>query len=249
MEIKFSLTELIPQESRVLVNENGFLTIGLQRSSKKTILPAEIKVSRDIGWLIGFWHAEGRKGSKKHYTVGVSNSSLQLVKFWIKILQNQIGFRDNIPLEIRPVGEEFNDLLFNDIRNLKISYGMNASYKYTKTHYRVEISSKVLYDILTKIFQLAKDNKEFRIGYVAGFFDGDGYVSKEGYIDIRLEKNEFSRKCYELIKLALNEEGFPVKEYLKSQYRIQIIRKKFSKKFSDTFPLLHDFKIKRLNSS
>ncbi len=247
MKIKFSLTRLIPKESRILVNENGVVTIGLQRSSKKTVLPAEIEINQNVGWLIGFWHAEGRKGTKKHYVVDVSNSNPYLLANWIKIVSEERDIKDTINIEARST-DTISDTL-RVLENIKFSKRLNSKYKYTKPHYKVEIVNKVLYDVLTKIFELAQYNREFQIGYVAGFFDGDGYVSKEGYIDIRLEKNEFSKKSYELIKAVLEREEFLVKEYLKKQYRLQIIQKRFSKKFANTFPLVHESKIKRLNSS
>lgn len=231
---------------RELLNKKEII-LGLQRSAKITRLPDKFQINEDLGWLIGFWHAEGQKGKKKKYKISISNSDLKLVKIFLRIFQSQIGPKEGITIYVRNGNKNKKyGLLFSEFKNIKILFEENEKFKYKKHHFRVDIVNKILYDILNNLFEVAKNQNIFQKGYVAGFIDGDGYVSKEGYLDIRQEICPQSEIIHEYLKKILVSENFEIKDYSKKQFRLMIIKKRYSKKILETFPINHSLKRKRL---
>lgn len=241
---RFPATLIIEKE---VVGKNQ-ITLGIPRSSKKTTLLTEIGISQKIGWLIGLWHAEGKKGCKKKYRVTISNSNLLLIEGALFILRKDFSFQDEIKIYTKTT-VKIQPHSFEGFGKIKTVLDINQKYLYTKPHFEIEIVNKIFYDYLSNIFKKAKNNKEFQKGYVAGIIDGDGYISKNGYLDLRMEKDEFSSIIHKYVKEILLGEGFPIKEYLKNQFRLQMIRKCFSNKLLITFPIKHADKINRLSLS
>lgn len=220
------------------------IKLSVEGSPHITELPTKIYVDKNVGWLVGFWHAEGeaRKG-----VVVISNSNEELIRKCLETMRKNIGYKNKIRIEVRgktKIGLKKD--LFSNIKGAEVLYDINRNYKYTKPHYRISITNKILWNVLTKIFELSKNLKEFQHGYVGGFIDGDGYVSKGGLLDIRLEKDEYSKNFINFISFVLEQEKIEFKKYFKRQYRIQVTSKKFSSKIFNTFPIETKFKIERL---
>ncbi|MBI4983566.1 hypothetical protein HZC32_02880 [Candidatus Woesearchaeota archaeon] len=241
---RFPATLVIKEE---IVKKNQ-MKLGIPRSSKETVLPKEIEIDEQVGWLIGFWNAEGKKGCKKKYRVTISNSYLLLIKEALNILRKKFRFHDEIKIYIKSRFEA-ETYLFDGFGKIQTVLDKNQKYVYTKPHFEIEIVNKLFYDYLNNLLEKARNNKKFQRGYVAGIIDGDGYISKNGYLDLRMEKDEFSKKIHDYVKEILQKEGFPIKEYLKSQFRLQMIRKDFSNKLLTKFPIKHEEKISRLSPS
>ena len=247
---KIRSIDLLPPDARIKESHSDEQTVVLWRSPKITEIPKYIEVDEDVGWLIGFWHAEGQKGKRKTYKLALGNSNTALVERFMKIFREQISHKEKIKIYARPeVGGEIKSNPFAGFKNVNVVVEKNSKFSYTKPHYRIDIVNKVIYFVLSGIFERSKNIRDFRLGYVAGFIDGDGYISKEGRLDIRMEKCDHSKAVYGFIKLVLEGEGFPIREYLKRQYRMQITSKRYAKRIANTFPIHHDFKLRRLASS
>ena len=229
------------------LTNNKEIRVGLPRSSKITTLREKYEINKNLGWLIGFWHAEGQKGKKKKYKITLSNSELNLIRKFLDIFQSQIGYYEKITIYIRTVERcRINKKIFSGYKNVKLIGEHRKYFSYKKPHYRIDIVNKIFYDLLNNLYEVAKDDRDFRRGYIAGFIDGDGYISKEGLLDIRFLRNEFSEPVYRYLKIILESEGFPVRDYSKKQFRLQVIRKQYSGQILSKFPLNHNLKKERL---
>lgn len=224
--------------SKFKPNISGVLKIGVRRSPKIYEVNSQVEVDEEIGWLIGFWHAEGRT---RENVVAINNSDIGLIELFLKYLEKLGDFETGSILYV--FSKEKPGFSLGKLKT--IHYPMEG-YRYRKVHYRLEITSKVLYEILRNIFQTFQLDNSFARGYIAGIVDGDGHLNKNGSVDIeQVGKN--SQTILDSLEKEFKMLGMKIH---RTENRIILNRgRNYSnaRNFVDLIPLKSEKNLKKLN--
>ena len=217
---------------------SGVLKIGVRRSPKIYEVNSEIEIDKEIGWLLGFWHAEGRT---RENVVAINNSDLNLVKLFLKYLEKLGSFEKGSILYV--FSDEAPGFSLGELKIIR--YPMEG-YRYRKTHYRLEITSKVLYELFANINRTFQTDPSYARGYIAGIVDGDGHLNKNGSIDIeQVGKN--SQTILNSLEKEFNSLGLKIH---RTENRIIVNRGKKSsnlKHFVDSVQLKSEKNLRKIS--
>ncbi|MFH1210240.1 MAG: helix-turn-helix transcriptional regulator [archaeon] len=208
---KFNFLNLININKKLVNIEDNGLVIGtFSRSYGNQIvkLKRNIKFSRQFGWLIGFWLAEG---SKQCVNFSIFSTKYNEILKIIKILEPLINinllkidvYYNNFRLDYDELYKEISKL--RGYKNLVNKIFINKTY--TTLGYQLWYNSvfqKLIKDIVK---ETVKDTSafpnSFLIGILEGVIQGDGHIynKSDGYKNIIIEVSE---RNPEIVKFYIN---------------------------------------------
>lgn len=164
------------------IDEND-LSVKYTRSKNNTIIPLKIKLTSELGWLMGMIYSEGYISD---YGINISNKDQRIV--------------DKLNFVIKDIFPNANVGNYENENGVKIVYINGKLISLLCQKYLMHQNNS--YDINIQNWMFTANN-EFLKGLISGFVDGDGYVSsddKSGYVGMASASKNFIDNMRILLK-------------------------------------------------
>ncbi len=182
---KIKLEDLVVKEQLIVIPSLTGLRISKKPRGPELQLPEEVEIDKDTAWAVGFFVAEG---NKVFYGIGISNTEVELVKRFRKIVEEKFLI-DNKSWRgyIKSSKPDFEQNREKWEKELGIRVLMQFTKLATKDAIELRINNVTLSIIFNKFIKKSLEeiekNRSLTLSFLDGYEAGDGsVVQRKGYL-------------------------------------------------------------------
>jgi len=184
------------------LNFSGKFKIGLEKSNKFFEFPEEIKLDKNLLWLIGFWRGDSDNSERR---IGVCNIEESIARKSFEVFANLIG-QEHVSFEAELPQNFKGKIICNKTRIRK----QRKHVCYTIRVYSTLFKSLFL-NLVSKIEKnLYEFPNELQLAYVSGFIDAEASVHKKKGIRIYQKYSKNGEGILMRVKKLLTQNNLKV---------------------------------------